>query len=158
MGVNAALWKLVEGQEIPSSAQTVIEYAMTLPEGISSFGGEIGWENSEDSGRIQGHTEHGNVSLNENEKQRVTKEFGVKKDRIGHFRLYWRGDRMLFHHFWASGAGTAGTREFASEFVVVFDKKTKQALKFGVFEPKPIHIFWVSISFSICRWIWKRNS
>lgn len=143
MEINAALWSLVSRENIPESAQKVVEYAMSIPiAGNNAL--TIIHEKKEKDG-LTGMTEHGNVTLKEESApQEVVTEFGITRARIGHFKVWRYADHIEFCHFWAADPTTEDSSgEGVETFYLAYDAGKRTATAFGVWKAQRIFSFWI---------------
>jgi hypothetical protein len=107
--LNAAIERLVAGDDATAeSARTIIAYGAKLKcTGKFEISLTFPWHTNNS---VQGATnEPGDVELDD--KNETQKKIGrlIKKERIGHYRI-WKnsGGYLIFHYFWASEIHTQG--------------------------------------------------
>ncbi|MDB5194844.1 MAG: hypothetical protein JWO84_28 [Parcubacteria group bacterium] len=144
MEVNAAIERLISGEgDFVEDAALVIEYGHSLPEASVA---QITWRRSRNrkpptsaSGYAPGL---GNVEIDtagpRPEPEEI--ELGVRKERIGHYRL-WHGagdGHLYFQHFWKSGVSTRGISEQSPTYCLGFHPATLEPRFLGLVEIQPL--------------------
>lgn len=136
--INAAIWAMLSRENIKDNGKIVIGYGNTLQ--VKS-GFNLSITNTTESGNnsFTGETNSGQVQVpDEGMAESVTHEFGIRKNRIGHFKM-WREfkNQIRFHHFWKSDPETQGAAESPDEYVIQYDPDLELSF-FGQREEKPI--------------------
>ncbi len=121
--VNAAIWAMLNEDDVEENARTVIQYgdALKVTSAVS-----LTFINStrDDNDSITGETGHGQVQIQDdsNQHEPIVHEFGIKKERIGHFKMWKDGKYQIrFHHFWKSDPETQGNDEEPVEYLIQYN-------------------------------------
>jgi len=156
MEVNAALWKLVHGVDIPASAQLVVDYMLRYPTQNSFFSVDV-YTKKRGSDAFTAHTEHGDVTVkDEPAKSKDPTYSSEKKERVGHFRISRGNGCVTFHHFWASDTTTdSSTGKKPQLYRIAYSEKTKIADGFGHAETKTLKIGRLTCNFNWFLWDWR---
>ena len=141
--MNAALWSLVEGDL--SALGTVIWLAQDIP--ISErWSLDVSGQRNESSS-FTGQTDQGSVNFSQKEEGLVSKNFGVRRTRIGHFKLercrFEGYESISFPHYWASDDSTRGLQSEPITYQIRHKLANLAPIIFGTFEQKEIFSFWV---------------
>ncbi|HXK38385.1 MAG TPA: hypothetical protein VJ579_04950 [Candidatus Paceibacterota bacterium] len=151
--LNAALERLIAGEDSDCSAmRTIIAYGDTLDK-EKFFALESSVTTKSGGDAISGHTaEQGNVSIEDKEAETHKEHsYGIKKDRVGHYKIWKSGEGLLkFHHFWKSDLTTQIEAEDRPEvYHLGYDPKTFEPEHFGYEHESTIFIFWLLLWFRI---------
>lgn len=126
LALNGALARLTEAWD-ENAAMLVVEFGSKLPkEGLISCETV---KCHRDEGSITGYTqEQGNVTIRASQSEEIREiNWGVKKERIGFFRLWKAREGALeFHHFWASNIAieSENPENRPPRYILEYDPKT----------------------------------
>lgn len=163
MTVNAALWNLTNGQDVPASAQVVVDYTRQFPEQKAFLTASlVALPSKDDSTSFTGHTEHGDVTIKDTAPSGSVPEektYGMKKERLGHFRIWRTAYAVHFHHFWASDETTRGSFDcLPTEYVIRVSKSGIHAVKFGYLKDRRFRFGFIEIAFPKVVWTWEQTT
>ena len=153
--LNAAIERLIAGEDADLSAmRAIIAYSDKLDK-KNGFSFEASFDGRSSSDSISGHTaEHGNVTV-EDEAHEVHKEcaLGIKKDRIGHYKIWKaRNGLIMLHHFWKSDRTTQVEKEdMPKVYHLGYNTKTLEPQHFGYEQERTIFICWFLFWFRL-KW------
>ncbi len=161
MTVNVALWNLSKGQDIPASAQVVVDYTRQFPEQRTFLtASHVALPSKDDSTSFTGHTEHGDLTIKDTAPSGNVPEektYGMKKERLGHFRLWRIAHEVHFHHFWASDEMTqASFDRLPTMHVIRVSKSGTHAVKFGYVKDRRFRFGFLEIGFPKVVWTWEQ--
>lgn len=159
MTMNAALWSLTKGQDVPASAQVVVDCTRQFPvQRTFLTASHVALPSKDDSTSFTGHTEHGDVTIKDATPPGSIPEektYGMKKERLGHFRIWRTAHEVYFHHFWASDEMTQAWIDHPpTEYVIRVSKSGTHAVKFGYVEDRRFRLGFLEISFPKVVWTW----
>ena len=146
MAVNAAIEKLIAREDGDGeAARIVVNYGSKLKKtGDIS----IEWAKNKKSsgGEVSGYSpQHGEITVKDEEREEQKKwEFGIHKDRIGHYRL-WKGEegQLRFQHFWKSSLTTRPIEGKGPEiYFLGYDPASLEPKYLGVLREKITFTFW----------------
>lgn len=144
LALNNALAKLTEGWD-EKSARIVIDFGNKIP-GMSTITYQR-FEKSQNDKSISGFTkECGNITVKGScPEEVIEKTYGIKQERIGHFKLHKQREGVLiFHNFWASDIFTKSeNRGYPLKYVLEYDIKTLTPLALSVMEKKELYTFFI---------------
>lgn len=132
MAINAAIEKLIALDDASGdAARTVIVLCDDLRERFW-LSGQYNRTETTSGDSVTGATQHGNLTIKDGERtEHKEGEFGIHKERIGHYRVWKEQDGVVgFHHYWASSTTTEGSRK-AVEYWLGYDPESKEPLWFG---------------------------
>ena len=130
--LNAAIENLIKGQDPNAdNAKLVIEYGSKLKcAGFWSLTISFPWKKRDSFKGVT--SELGNVQIDEDKIE--NKEIGkiIKKQRIGHYRI-WKHDEghLSFHHYWASSIATGSDDTKVNTYHLFYDAKTMKEQAFA---------------------------
>jgi hypothetical protein len=134
MEVNSALDRIIEtSMEDAGCAHTILLFTCSLQYGGSfSFEKTVTTHGGQD---VTGLTnEAGEINLRDGRTDVSYKQFGNKRERVGHYKLRRGLDEVVIQHFWKSDLATQGEDAGPPQYVLSFEPETLEPLEFGVIE------------------------
>lgn len=142
MAVNTAIEKLIaRADDDGQAAEIVIRYGSKLKQS-GLFEVQTSIKSNSSGNSVSGYSPgHGEVTVQDSEREKhIEKNFGVYKDRIGHYRLWKTAEGGLrFHHFWKSDMTTMGIDgKEPQEFYLGYDQRSLALTYLGLRHKHPL--------------------
>jgi hypothetical protein len=124
MEINAAVDRIISGEDSDGTGRRVlIAFGQSLPINPTEFAGKV-WRARSNDTSITGHTQNGDITIEDKKPPEEKGWSSIKKERVGHYKI-WRDSThcISFQHFWKADITTQSNASDSVEYTLGFDPK-----------------------------------